>query len=143
MSISLGCIKEAVANEKNDENNYMKNEVEVINSSAKLKDIPVENSNNNSEKIPELANVDKEKEDNDTFIFDSSEVEKLALKLREELKKWEELRELREWQDEEFGDYEGEDEEQDKKVLELFMKMLPLNILQEMRVVNLRFQRNQ
>ncbi|MFS7388424.1 hypothetical protein AB6884_02840 [Carnobacterium maltaromaticum] len=115
MSISLGCIKEAVANEKNDENNYMKNEVEVINSSAKLKDIPVENSNNNSEKIPELANVDKEKEDNDTFIFDSSEVEKLALKLREELKKWEELRELREWQDEEFGDYEGEDEEQDQK----------------------------
>lgn len=115
MSISLGCIKEAVANEKNDENNYMKNEVEVINSSAKLKDIPVENSNNNSEKIPELANVDKEKEDNDTFIFDSSEVEKLALKLREELKKWEELRELREWQDEEFGDYEGEDEEQNQK----------------------------
>lgn len=115
MSISLGCIKEAVANEKNDENNYMKNEVEVINSSAKLKDIPVENSNNNSEKIPELANVDKEKEDNDTFIFDSSEVEKLELKLREELKKWEELRELREWQDEEFGDYEGEDEEQDQK----------------------------
>lgn len=115
ISISLGCIKEAVANEKNDENNYMKNEVEFINSSAKLKDIPVENSNNNSEKIPELANVDKEKEDNDTFIFDSSEVEKLALKLREELKKWEELRELREWQDEEFGDYEGEDEEQDQK----------------------------
>lgn len=69
MSISLGCIKEAVANEKNDENNYMKNEVEVINSSAKLKDIPVENSNNNSEKIPELANVDKEKEDNDTIAL--------------------------------------------------------------------------
>ncbi|MFS7424036.1 hypothetical protein AB6878_11255 [Carnobacterium maltaromaticum] len=119
MSISLGCIKEAVANEKNDENNYMKNEVEVINSSAKSEDIPVENSNNNSERVTELAKVDKEKEDNETFIFESSEVEKLALKLREELKKWEELRELREWQDEEFSDCEGEDEEQDQKSIEV------------------------
>lgn len=125
MSISLGCIKEAVANEKNDENNYMKNEVEVINSSAKLEDIPVENSNNNSERIPELANVDKE--DNDTFIFESSEVEKLALKLREELKKWEELRELREWQDEEFGDYKGDNEEQDQKDIDVIYENISSN----------------